>query len=395
MEIAPMPGNELARLKALNEYHLPDTYRDAGLDNISRIASVICHAPIALVSIVDNKQEIFLSCTGVEISAVPVHQSIGVHVVAGTVELFTVSDLKNDSRFRDNPLAAQSIGFYAAVPLITPGGMRIGALAVLDNKERALDAAQLQLLQSLAGQVMTLLELRKKVVQLDENKAELARAYADLEKFSIIGSHDLKSPFNNIISITHLLKDNYGSKLDTEGNEFITYLIDSSYQLSELVNGILGYSRAAQLSNDSKDYFNVAELIEAIKCTLVVPANCVISYEQADKVVFASQAVLKQILMNLLSNAIKYNDKAQAKIDISVAEDIAGYTFEVKDNGTGIAPENQQKIFDLFETLHNIKADNHGIGLCVVKRLVEKSGGAIQLISEVSAGSRFIFSIPK
>ncbi len=397
MEIAPVPENEPGRLRALNEYYITDTLPETDFDDIIRMAADICHAPISSLGIIDDHREWFKSSHGLDMPEIAREHSLGAYAINTPGQLFIVSDLSKDSRFSDNPLVTSTphAVFYAAVPLVTPEGYAIGTLSVWDYKPRTLDASQVSALHSLARQLATLLELRKITKQLNQNRTELKRAYADLEKFSTIASHDLKSPLNNIISITHLLKDDYGSKLDADGNEYVTYLNDAAYQLADLVNGILSYSVAAQLSVEQKEQVNVAALIDTIKYTLVVPANCSVSYESVNRGVYTSPAALKQILKNLLQYAIKRNDKPQIIIEITLQENKSAYTFEVKDNGPCIPEKDSEKIFDLFETMDNYKRFGPGNNLAVVKRLVEKSGGEIKLNSDIPEGTTFTFSIPK
>ena len=397
MEIAAVPANEQERLKALNEYNILDTLPEDDFDDITRLASEICRTPISLVSIIDSNRQWIKSKQGFEAEEISRDSAFCAHAINFPGEIFLVNDLALDERFKDNPLVTgpPHVRFYVGVALVTPEGYAIGTLSVWDHKPRELDTVQLRTLQSLADQVVTQLELRKKIIQLNKNEAELKRAYDDLEKFSVIASHDLKSPINNIISISHLLKSEYGGKLDTEGNEYINYLNDAAYHLSDLVTGILNYSRSSQLLTENKEPVRLVALLEEVITLLHAPDNCEISFACNNIELYTSRIALKQILTNLLLNAVKHNDKPQAKIVVIVSEHASSVTFEVKDNGAGIAEKDLEKIFNLFETLQHKNPDSTGIGLSVVKRLLEKLGGVIKVESELGAGSTFSFSIPK
>ncbi len=403
--MAPLPPNEQERLEALHEYHILDTLPESDFDDITRIASEVCHTPIALVTIIDADRQWHKSNRGLMLASgepeidSPRKTSFCAHAILTPGHEFVIPDAKNDVRFADNPSVTGEpfIGFYAGIPLVNPEGFALGTLCVMDHKANTLSESQLVTLKALARQVVCQLELRRKNALLKEKQAELQNAYSDLEKFSYIASHDLKSPLNNIISLTHLLKDDYSNVLNDEGNEYINFLNDSAYQLSDLVNGILHYSKSSQLLLEDKEYINVTQLIQEVISLQVVPENCLIYYETSGKQIFTSRIALKQILLNLLHNAIRYGNQENLKIELIFSETSTHYTFEVKDNGPGIEPKNQAKIFDLFERLqkntHN--ADGSGIGLAIVKRLVEKLGGNIKVVSDVDMGASFIFQLPK
>lgn len=405
MIMAPLPPNEQERLEALHEYHILDTLPETDFDDITRIASEVCQTPISLVTIIDADRQWHKSNLGLylangqkEIES-PRKTSFCAHAILTPGKEFVVPDAKNDARFADNPsvIGEPFIGFYAGIPLVNAEGYALGTLCVLDNKPNTLTENQIITLKALARQVVCQLELRRKNAQLKEKQAELQNAYNDLDKFSYIASHDLKSPLNNIISLTHLLKDDYGNLLNEEGNEYIKFLNDSAYQLSDLVNGILHYSKSSQLLLEDKEYINVTQLIQEVIGLQVIPENCLVYYETSDKQIFSSRIALKQILLNLLHNAIRYGNQQNLKIEIIFSETTTHYSFEVKDNGPGIEPHNQAKIFDLFERLQKKAHDGEGtgIGLAIVKRLVEKLGGAIKVVSDVGMGASFIFTLPK
>jgi len=398
MEIAAVTGIEQKRLKVVNEYHIAGTLPETGLDGLGQLACDVCCMPMALISILSDTHELFVSTAGITVYDLPLNKAPGRYVVNCNTDAFTITDLAADERFFDHPFVtgSQPVAFYAGVPLVAPDGYKLGVLSVLDTKPGSLNSRQVHSLHVLAKQVVKALELQKKTIEAEQSKAELKRAYADLDKYSHIASHDLKSPFNNIISITHLLRDNYSTLLDAEGNEFLSYLIDCSYQLSGLVNGILAYSKAAQLPLGQKEYVDVAALIETIKRTVVIPDNCTILYDNINVGIYGSPAVLKLIITNLFQYAIRHNNKEHLTIILSVKENKHAWIFEVKDNGAGIAKKDQEGIFDLFDTLHNIKTDSPGIiGMCIAKRLVEKSGGEIWLHATSAEGTTIAFSIPR
>ncbi len=397
MKIAQLPANEHERLKALHEYYILDTLPETDFDDITRIATELCHTPISLVSIIDSHRQWFKSRHGLITPEISRDFAFCSHAINTPHEVFIVEDLTKDDRFHDNPLVAGEphVVFYAGIPLVNPDGFALGTLCVWDNIPRVLEEKQIYSLKSLARQIVSQLELRKKIIQLKQKQSALKIAYDDLEKFSYIASHDLKSPLNNIISLTHFIKDEYHDKLDKDGVEYINYLHDAAHQLSDLVSCILNYSKSSQLLVENKEYIDVNELLEEVKGLLPIPVNTYITHEKCKNEVYTSRIALKQILLNLVQNAIKYNDKPQIHIQIIMGEDRHNYTFEVRDNGPGIADENKEKIFELFERLKRKDAEGMGMGLAIVKRLAEKLGGAIKVQSRLGQGTSFLFTVPK
>ena len=399
MIVATEPQYETDRLNALEEYNILDTLPEAEFDDITRIASQVCGTSISLITLVDQNRQWYKSRYGFDLSEAPRKGSFCEAAIHHPSEIFVVPDAAVDNRFRNSTLVAgrPHIAFYAGVPLVNPQGFALGTLCVLDTKPKTLTDEQLQTLQSLGRQVVSLMELKRNVIQLNYKQKELESAYADLEKFSYIASHDLKSPLNNIISLADLLHDLYKDVLDGEGNEYLSYITDSAYQLTHLVDGILEYSKSSKMLTDSKQTIVVSDFIEDVMTLIHVPKKITVNYKKDIRTITISVTALKQILLNLVNNAIKYHDGKQGTIDIRFEEKKGKYIFEIADDGPGIAPEDQEKIFDLFERLKNTirQKEGNGIGLSTVKRLVEKLGGDIRLESVLGKGSKFTITIPK
>ncbi|MDH3458754.1 MAG: sensor domain-containing diguanylate cyclase [Gemmatimonadota bacterium] len=168
----PIPPDEPDRLETLEQYDILDTAPEQAYDDLTLLASEMCDAPIALVSFVDSERQWFKSRIGLEVAETPRDVAFCAHAVASQ-ETLIVPDAMQDKRFADNPLVTDEpqIRFYAGAPLITPDGHALGTLCVIDRKPRTLTAKQQQALEALSRQVVSQLELRRKV--------------ADLHKFSI------------------------------------------------------------------------------------------------------------------------------------------------------------------------------------------------------------------
>lgn len=174
---APLPGNELERLRALDSYQILDTPAEAGFDDLTWLAGAICGAPIALVTMVAEGRQWFKSSLGLPARETPRDESFCSHAILRPADMLVVEDATKDDRFADNPLVLgdPAIRFYAGVPLITPDGLPIGTFCVIDRVPRTLNAEQTRALRVLAGSAMALLDLRRSVREMREQRAQLLR----------------------------------------------------------------------------------------------------------------------------------------------------------------------------------------------------------------------------
>ncbi len=224
--------------------------------------------------------------------------------------------------------------------------------------------------------------------------AELESVNQELRDFAYIVSHDLKAPLRSIGSISDWLMQDYESQFDEQGKELLKLLTGRISRMHGLIEGVLQYSKVGRLQ-DAKEDVNVERLLHEI-IDLLAPGNCKITLPQNLPVIKYDRVRLHQVFQNLISNALKFMDKAESKIDILCEENDTHYAFTVKDNGMGIEKSHFEKIFQIFQTLKS-KDDfeSTGIGLSIVKRIVELNKGAITLKSEVGVGSEFTFTVPK
>ena len=197
----PVPKNETARLKALLEYKVMDTLPEQAYDNFTRLASIICNTPIALITLLDDQRQWFKSNIGFERSEIPREHAFCNHAIMAPEDILIVNDAIRDERFTDNPLvtAEPNIRFYAGVPLVTSNGEALGTICVIDTKPRDITQDQLDALQVLSREVMGQFELRRSIVileqsmlkqenyidQLQEYQRELEKVRAELENQSL------------------------------------------------------------------------------------------------------------------------------------------------------------------------------------------------------------------
>lgn len=400
MKAAPIPHNEQERLVALKSYDILDTLPESDFDHLTRIASEICQTPISMISIIDADRQWFKSAQGFTAQETPRDVSFCAHAIADPSDLFLVPNSLEDARFVDNPFVTGEphVMFYAGVPLVTDSGYPLGTLCVIDSKPKDLTDSQKETLKALARQVVCLLQLRKKNHQLDETTRQLAEVNSELEKFAYLVAHDMTSPCNNMIMLSQLLVDNYADKLDKEGLEMLGYLRNVSSSLSDLIRGILDYSKTMHQWQTERISFSFEELVAELRLLIHLPERFAFEYEGTATGICSSKSALLQILLNLVQNAVKYNDKEQGRIMLRFSEDADFYSFIVEDNGQGISAEHYERVFQLFETFSlkdRLEQNGYGIGLFTVKKLIKKFGGDIHITSEIGKGTSFGFTIKK
>ena len=394
-----IPSNDQERIKELESYLILDSLPEKEYDDITRIASQICQTKISLISLVDENRQWFKSHHGLDASETPREHAFCAHAINNIGEVFEVSDSRKDERFHDNPLVTEDpfVVFYTGVPLVSPDGYALGTLCVIDNEPKKLDNDQLESLKSLANQVIKLFELRKRHQLLLEANNSLEEKYKELEKFALIAAHDIKSPLNNISTIINFLIDRHAEKLDEAAGSLLNKLDSSADQLRRLVDGILSYSRSDRVLSRNLEEIDLKHFLEDT-ITLLKTTETDFLYPEQHIKIKVNKIALKQILLNLISNAIKYNDKETIEIEIGFVQKKKHYEFYVNDNGPGIEPEYQERIFNIFEILHTSDREGNrgsGVGLATVKKLVDGQNGTIWLESEKGKGSCFYFTIQK
>ncbi len=225
----------------------------------------------------------------------------------------------------------------------------------------------------------------------------LSHSNADLEQFAYAASHDLQEPLRMVAIYTQLLKEEYSEKLDGTALEYINFAVSGAQRMEELLKSLLSYATVGNASEDSAECSDANEALKAaeLNCqAMIEDTRAAISSEQLPQV-WIPRVHLIRLFQNLISNALKYRRDLEPSIHIGVRSDGTKWTFSVRDNGIGIAPEYLSQIFGVFKRLHGPKYEGTGIGLAMCQRIVERAGGQIWAESEVDKGSTFFFTIPR
>jgi len=235
-----------------------------------------------------------------------------------------------------------------------------------------------------------------KIKALNEDLAKKLEQLQSLDSFNYSISHDLMSPLNSITGLTGLLQTMYPDKFDKDVLEIVNHIMGSVDRMSKLIKDLLSFSRQAnaeitKVDVDMKEI--VKEVMEEISLTMPIGSMEVTIKDLPTA--YCDNNMLKQVWTNLISNAVKYSQKKpDPKIEIGSEFNNGELVYYVKDNGAGFNMANYNKLFSIFQRLHSDSEFNGtGIGLAVVKRIIERHDGKIWAESEIGIGSHFYFTL--
>jgi signal transduction histidine kinase len=388
----PSPKNEKKRIETLKSYHILDSIPEKEYDDLTLIASQICGVPISLISLIDEDRQWFKSKRGINSNESEREHAFCAHAINYPDEVFTVSDSREDDRFKDNPLVVGDphVVFYTGVPIVTEEGLALGTLCVIDNKPRDLNSDQINALKALSNQVLQLLELRRNKIILEEKNLFL-------NQFAAVAAHDIKSPLNKLSMLADVLLEENTSNFSSEQIQYIHMISSSSSLLQSLVNAILSYSKDIGLIRNDFTSFNSQQCWNEVLQLLENPSNAELDFETDTSEVFGHFTLWSQMILNIVQNGIKYNHKDIVKIKCTIQSDASHYILTISDNGDGIPQESLSSIFEPFKTLvakDRFGKKGHGLGLAMIKKWIDQLDGQILVHSEKTLGSTFIIKLP-
>lgn len=239
-------------------------------------------------------------------------------------------------------------------------------------------------------------EQKKAREELLEKANELERSNKELQQFAYVASHDLQEPLRMVASYMQLIARRYKGQLDKDADEFIDFAVDGAVRMQKLIHDLLSYSR---LTTHANKFTRIAvdhvlqEVMSDLKQS-INESSAEIIIDQMPEVI-CDEIQCKQIFQNLIGNAIKFRGDNRPKIHIRTRKETDGWLFSIEDSGIGIDPEFKERIFAMFQRLHTrSKYEGTGIGLAICKKIVERHGGRIWVVSEPEKGATFYFTIP-
>ena len=289
------------------------------------------------------------------------------------------------------------LGFpsIALAPLIYRRQL-FGVLNARSSRLNAYTESDVEILSRVASQITPAIANSLLYADIVRTQDDLARSNSDLEQFAYAASHDLQEPLRTITSYLGLVKDRYAGDLDATAQEFIEYAVDGSERLRTLINDLLEYSRVnvqekplGSVSCDDALNGAVKSLNQAIE------RNRAVIRTSPLPVVIGDESQLYRLFQNLISNALKFRGRESPEIRVWAELQEGEWIFAVQDNGIGIAPEYQEKVFGMFSRLHSrAQYEGTGIGLALCSKIAQRHGGRIWVESDVGEGATFRFNIP-
>jgi len=406
MVAAPLPYNEKERLSKLREYNILDTPQEESFNEIVKLASIICKAPMSTITLIDEKRQWFKAKIGVEAQETSREVAFCAHVINGD-DLMVVNDALEDERFSDNPLVVNNdYRFYAGMPLITPDGNKLGTICVIDNVPRTLTDEQKFALQILAKNVITLLELRLKNNNLSDTLTTLYSQSNEIQRVNNINTkilsilaHDLKNPLGVIQQIIDL----YNSKQidQNDFDEVLAELQKNTKNALGMLNEVLQWG-TTQVEGKTTDFvkINLHDLVEKKKedyyLLLKSKNNTLKNLCEKNLIFKADLNMMRFILRNLIMNANKFTKDGTISVLTIDSDDFI--EIIVSDTGVGMKPSQISRLFK-WETRASSDGTSGekgtGLGLLICNEFVIKHGGKIWVESSPGKGSSFHFTISK
>lgn len=282
---------------------------------------------------------------------------------------------------------------FHVTPVIARGGRAIGALVFGHGHAGTFGETTEDLLDGVSAQAAIAIDNARLFEDARRLIETLERKNAELDQFAYVASHDLKAPLRGIANLSQWIEDDLGDKLDDQGRYHLGLLRGRVRRLEGLIEGILSYSRVGRPEADDAEVDTRAFTQEIWELLAPAPTASLVLGQLPT--ITTARVPLQQVLMNLMGNALKYNRDRALTVEVG-AQSLATHTlFYVKDDGVGIAPEYHDRIWGLFQTLESRdRVESTGIGLAVVRKIVESRGGRAWVESAAGAGATFWFSWP-
>ncbi|MFL9844624.1 sensor histidine kinase [Flavobacterium rhizosphaerae] len=240
-------------------------------------------------------------------------------------------------------------------------------------------------------------EQSAKIVEINHQRetllASLEKQNEELNEYAHVVSHDLKSPLRNINTLINWIFEDKETKLSPDSKDLLDKTLFNMERMDLLVKGILEYSSIDRLESENR-VIDFNYVVDEIKQTIALPENITLTVKTSMPKLYGNFYRYRQLLQNLIDNAIKFNDKECGYIEVGCQELTDDYKFYVKDNGVGIPDAYFHKIFKIFTRLDNTDQSS-GIGLSIVKKILNFYGGKIWLESVLGEGTTFYFTLPK
>jgi signal transduction histidine kinase len=362
----------------------------ASLRRLAYLAAQVCETSSAVINIIDATHQHTIAAFGVDPTVCSVSDSMCA-LVFDDASPVMVADTTQDDRFRGNPFVTGELGFvrlYASAPLVNPGGHVLGRLCVLDSVPGRLSDRQLVNLETVAGQVVEVLELRRRTLRLANTHTELTRSNELLSEFAGRLSHDLKNPLSSVLGFGRTLNRLPTVRDDPDASRLVGNITAAGERMHELIDEMLELA-----SVGGRPHFVPVELSAVMKDLeddldgLITDAQARIEIDSAQLV--ADRRQLHIMLQNLVTNAITYRSPERpCYVQVRAVSEPRGWTLQVIDNGMGVPDGHKQ---DVLRPLYRLGRDSSvggtGLGLATCVRVAEEHNGHLAISDTPGGGT--------
>lgn len=374
---------------------LPNASVMSALQNLVRLATQLCGAPFGVVNIISVGHQHQIGAWGVDPGVCSREDSMCAKVFLSK-EKTVIADASRDPRFAGSPFLTGEIGkvrFYASVPLKTSSGFVPGTLCVFSEAAQELSPSQVDMLEVLARQVVELLELQHRTVQLARTHAELKESNARLAGFAGRVSHDLRNPLTTMLGYLELLQDDPRINAVPGDADDLHRIDGAGRRMLAMLEDILSYSRVG--GGIRREYVSLREAVSDVMWDLGIEDDQAMVDVQ-DLTLHVDRSQLRTLLQNLLANAMNYRSPDRPlHIRVSGASDYHGSSVSVADNGKGIEPQDRARVLEpLVRLQREGDGAGTGLGLAICSSIAKAHGGELTLTETPGGGTTVTASFP-
>jgi signal transduction histidine kinase len=359
------------------------------LTNLVRLAARLCGVPFSVVNIITEDRQVQIAASGVDPAVCSRDDSMCAKVfLAGRTTV--VPDASRDPRFVDNPFVTgeiASVRFYASVPLETASGFVLGSLCIFSDDLESPTAEQIGMVEVLARQVVEVLELQHRTLQLSDALAELQRSNAMLGEFAGRVSHDLRIPLTTILGYVELAEDDPDIPTGHPALEYLEFIGRGGRRMLRTLEDVLEYSRVD--GGLRRERVSLLAVTEEAAHDLGVELGLASGISCADAELLADPVQLRMLLQNLLANSLNYRrPERDLKVAVGAVVTRQGVTVSVADNGVGILPADRKRAVEPLVRLHRAgDGPGTGLGLATCRRIAHAHGGELDIQDTPGGGA--------
>jgi signal transduction histidine kinase len=368
---------------------LPEAEAGGALTNLVRLAARLCAVPFSVVNIITEDQQVQIAAWGVDPGVCSREDSMCAKVFL-TGKTTVVPDASRDLRFADNPFVTGEIAavrFYASVPLETLSGFVLGSLCIFSDGPASPTAEQIGMLEVLAHQVVEVLELQHRTLQLSEALAELERSNAMLGEFAGRVSHDLRIPLTTMLGYIELAEDDPDIPPGHPAVEYLQFIGAGGRRMLKTLEDVLEYSRVDGTLHRERLSLLAVTAEAAHDLGVDLGPSSGIFCDDAE--LYADPVQLRLLLQNLLANALNYRStERELKVTVGAAPGEQGMALTVADNGVGISPADRKRAMEPLVRLNRAgDGPGTGLGLATCRRIAQAHGGELEIRDSPGGGA--------